>query len=68
MKYDYKPIAEIVWFAFVAALVYTATVIAEWNPDSFTEWRTYLPALGAGAGRAALGAIMPRIGKLFGLG
>lgn len=63
--YEWKPLAEAGWAALIAALVYSGTVAAEWNPDSFTEWRTLLPTLAGGAGRAALGALLARLKLLF---
>ena len=67
MKYEWKPYAEIAWAAAIAAATYAVTLAATWTVDDFSDWQTILPALAAGAGRAALGAILPRIGKLFGL-
>ena len=63
--YDFKPVAEAGWAALITALVYAGTVAATWDPDSFTEWRTLVPALAGGAGRAALGAFIARIKLLF---
>jgi len=63
--YEWKPVAEAGWAALIAALVYAATVVATWDPDSVTEWQTLLPALAGGAGRAAFGAFIARIKLLF---
>lgn len=63
--YEWKPIAEVVWIGFVAALIYISSAIVAWNTDDLTQWRVILPSLFGGAGRAALGAMAPKLKTLL---
>ena len=60
MKYDFKTLEELAWGAAVAALTFALTALVA--SDSVTDWRPWLVGVLAGAGRAAAGYVLSRIG------
>ena len=60
MIYSFKALQEFGWAVVVAIVTYAAPVIAGANPG---DWKTWLPALAAGCARAALAAIVAKLGS-----
>ena len=58
MTYNWKTLQELGWAVVVAIVTYATPIIAGANPS---DWRTWLPALAAGCGRAALAAILAKV-------
>jgi hypothetical protein len=59
LTYNFKALQEVGWAAVVAGVTYAAGVIgAGVDPG---DWRIWLPALAAGAGRAALAALAAKL-------
>ena len=57
--YNVKWIQETAWAVGVAVLVFVLSDIAV--RQNFTEWKTWLPVLGAGVARLAAGVLLSRI-------
>ena len=58
--YDFKAWQELAWAAGVAALTFGLTVLVTFDPETITDWRAWAISLGAGAIRAAAGALIPQ--------
>lgn len=56
--YHWKAAQEGAWAVLVAVCAYLAQNIGSVNPDDWADWRKLWIALGVGAVRAALGAIV----------
>ncbi len=63
MKYSYNRIAELAWFAAVAAGTFLLVLAVDFDPDTVTDWQAYVVAAGAGMLRAAAAAVLARIGR-----
>jgi len=57
-EYGYKRVAEAGWFAFVAIAVVILEALIKFNPDAIQDWKAWGIAIGAGAVRAAAGALL----------
>jgi len=62
-KYDFKHVAEAGWFAFVAVAVVVLEALIRFNPDAIQDWQAWGIAIGAGAVRAAAGALLAAFTK-----
>ena len=58
MAYDFKVLPEVGWAVLVAVVVFAAQVLIEFDPEVIDDWETWAKALGAGAVRAAAGAVL----------
>ena len=63
MKYDFDRVAELAWFALVAAGTFLLVLAVDFDPDTIVDWQAYAVAAGAGALRAAAAAILARMGR-----
>ena len=63
MKYDFNRIAELAWFAAVAAGTFLLVLAVDFDPDTVTSWQAYVVAAGGGMVRAAAAAILARMGR-----
>lgn len=63
MKYDFKSLQELGWFVAVAVGTALVQALVAFDPDAITDWRAWLVAIGAGAVRAAAGAVISWLGK-----
>ncbi|MSQ61333.1 MAG: hypothetical protein EXR43_01965 [Dehalococcoidia bacterium] len=61
MRYEFKQRDELVWAALVAAVVAVLQVVAAFDPAKISDWRLWAASLGAGALRAAAGALLARL-------
>ena len=57
-EYELKKAEEAAWFAAVAVAVFWAEILIRFDPDLITDWRSWFVAAGAGAVRAAAGALL----------
>jgi hypothetical protein len=57
-EYEFKALAELGWFVLVAAMTVLFQVLAEFDPSTIEDWRTWFIALGAAMVRAAAGAAL----------
>ena len=62
-EYVWKRAAELGWFAAVAVVVFWLEILIKFDPDLITDWRSWLIAAGAGAVRAAAGALLAAFTK-----
>lgn len=58
MRYEWKMAPELAWIAAVAAGVAALQVLEQFDPAAIHDWRMWGVALGAGAVRAAAGALL----------
>ena len=63
MKYDFKRVQELAWFALVAAATFLLVLARDFDPDTIVDWRAYAVAAGGGMARAAAAAILARMGR-----
>ena len=61
MTYEFKRWDELAWAALVAAAVAVLQVLAAFDPAKVSDWRLWAVSLGAGALRAAAGALLTRL-------
>jgi hypothetical protein len=57
-RYEFKSLEELAWFVLVAAATVLFQVLAEFDPSTIEDWRTWFIALGAAMVRAAAGAAL----------
>jgi hypothetical protein len=53
MDYKFKKLEELGWAAAIGAGIFGLQVLADFDPSTVTDWKTYAIASGAGALRAA---------------
>jgi|6_EtaG_2_1085325.scaffolds.fasta_scaffold02358_2 hypothetical protein len=58
--YDFKRLDELAWAAGVAAVIFAAQVLVEFDPDKIADWQTWAVSIAAGAIRAAAGAVLAK--------
>lgn len=61
MMYDFKRAQELLWFGGVAVAGFVLLLLADFDPDTVQDWRTYFVAAGAGAARAFAAAILAKV-------
>ena len=60
--YTFKFSQETIWFLVVTALTPLLLALAEFNPDTITNWRAWSMAIGAASVRAFVAAIIAKFG------
>lgn len=60
MNYNFKGLQEIAFGALVAAALVLIQALAEWDPETSTDPKTWIIAVAGGAVRAAAGFIIAR--------
>jgi len=63
MEYNWKRAEEIAWFALVAAGVFALEILVRFDPETITDWRTWVVSLVGGMLRAAAGAVLAKLTK-----
>ena len=63
MKYNFKLLEEVAWFAVVAAGIAVLETLIRFDPQTVTDWKTWAISLGGSAIRAAAGAAIARFTK-----
>ena len=63
MTYRFKRLQELAWFAGVAAGVFVLEILVRFDPETITDWRTWVVSLVGGMLRAAAGAVLAAITK-----
>jgi hypothetical protein len=62
-EYEFKALAELAWFVLVAAMTVLFQVLAEFEPSTIEDWRTWFIAVGAAMIRASGGAALAWLAK-----
>ncbi len=63
MKYDFRQMQELAWFAAVAAGTFLLVLAVDFDPDTVTDWRAYVVSAGSGMLRAAAAAVLAQRGR-----
>ncbi len=58
MAYKFKKLEEVSWAVLVVVVMFAAQVLIEFDLEVIDDWETWAKALGAGAVRAAAGAVL----------
>ena len=61
--YEFKRLPELAWIAGVAAGIFLLTILAQWDPDAITDWRSWAVGITGGCVRAAAAALLAAVGK-----
>ena len=62
--YNIKWIPELGWAAAFAVATYAAQVLADFDPDTISDWQTYAVAIGAGAVRVVGATLLNKLREL----
>jgi len=62
-KYDFKLLAEALWFALVAVAVVMLQALIQFDPAEIKQWDTWIITLAAASVRAAAGALLAAFTK-----
>ena len=60
--YTFRVTPELIWFLAVAALTPLLLALAEFNPDTITDWRAWSMAIVAASVRAFVAAGIAKLG------
>ena len=61
--YTFKFSQETLWFLAVTALTPLLLALAEFNPDTITDYRVWAAAIGAASVRAFVAAVIAKLGR-----
>ena len=56
MKYDFKTVEEIGWAMAVGSGIFIFELLSRFEPETVTDWKTWIVSVGGGLARAAFAA------------